>query len=335
MDALLFSLAIAVGITPQLLPAVVSSSLASGSRRLRLQGVLVKRLVCIEDLGNVDVLFTDKTGTLTTGRIEFSAAVPAVGFDADDVVRWGMVASDSAGAVEGSPLDVALSQAPAAASQRSAAAAAERVGVVPFDHVRSRVSVVVRGSDGRLTLVTKGAPETVLDRCVDVPQSLRARLGAEFAAGNRVVAVALRETVAVRALATADERDLRLVGLLVFLDPPKADAAQALTRLAALGIAVKVVTGDNLAVAAKVCRDLGLGGGPGLTGAQIGAMDDAGLASAIGSTQVFARVSPADKARIVRVQRSSGGGVAFLGDGVKRRTRPARRRRRHLGGLRY
>lgn len=316
MDALLFSLAIAVGITPQLLPAVVSSSLASGSRRLRQQGVLVKRLVCIEDLGNVDVLFTDKTGTLTTGRVDFASALPAQGFGVDDVVRWGLVASDSAGAIEGNPLDTALWRAPAAAAQHAGAEALERIGSLPFDHERSRVSVVVRAADGRLTLVTKGAPEAVLDRCLDVPPSVRARLDVEFAAGNRVIAVALRDAPAARAPEPADEHDLRLVGLLVFLDPPKPDAAQALTRLAGLGIAVKVVTGDNLEVAAKVCRDLGLTEGAGLTGAQLSEMDDAQLSAAISATRVFARVSPADKARIVRVQRRSGGGVAFLGDGV-------------------
>ena len=321
MDSLLFSLAIAVGITPQLLPAVVSTSLAAGSRRMSRRKVLVKRLVCIEDLGNVDVLFTDKTGTLTLGRIDFMRAVPAHdGADADAVLRWGLLCtendSDDSGPVGGNPLDQALWDSPASTAQRAATAADTRVGILPFDHDRLMVSVVVRDRTGVLTMVTKGAPETVLQRCVDVPDGARRALDAEFAAGNRVVAVGTRAVTQDRPPTVDDERDLRLEGLLVFLDPPKADARRSLERLANLGITVKVVTGDNAAVATKVCRDLGLGSSAALTGRDIDALDDTALAAAITRTTVFARVSPEDKARIVRVQRLSGGGVSFLGDGV-------------------
>ena len=178
------------------------------------------------------------------------------------------------------------------------------------------VTVLVRDTTGQLTLVTKGAPETVLDRCLDVPASAREALESEFAAGNRVVAVANRPAASADQPTAEDEHDLRLVGLLVFLDPPKHGAADALRRLAGLGIAVKIVTGDNAAVAVKVCRDLGLGEGVAMTGADLDALDDSQLAAAIARTTVFARVSPEHKARIVRAQRHSGGGVAFLGDGV-------------------
>ena len=320
MDALLFSLAIAVGITPQLLPAVVSSSLAAGSRRMSRRKVLVKRLVCIEDLGNVDVLFTDKTGTLTAGRIDYTRAVAAGDSAADAVLRWGLLCTENAQrdgqAVGGNPLDRALWTSTAAAAEQAALAEYSRLGVLPFDHVRNMVSVLVRDPANQLTLVTKGAPETVLDRCIDVPQQARAALATEFAAGNRVVAVATRAATDQHPPRAEDERGLHLQGYLVFLDPPKEDAAKALLRLANLGIAVKVVTGDNPAVAVKVCHDLGLSEGRAMTGAEIAAMDDAALAAAIPMTTVFARVSPEDKARIVRVQRRSGGGVAFLGDGV-------------------
>ncbi len=310
LDALLFSLAIAVGITPQLLPAVVSTSLAAGSRRMRARKVLVKRLVCIEDLGDVDLLFTDKTGTLTEGRLGFMRAVGG-----GEALRWGLLATEGEGG--GNPLDRALWEAPAAADQRAAVATHTRLGVLPFDHDRRMVSVLVRDLRDRQTLVTKGAPETVLDRCVDVPQASRAALAAEFAAGNRVVAVATRAFPNTRSPTPADERDLHLQGLLVFLDPPRADAAAALRRLAALGIAVKIVTGDNAAVAVTVCGELGLPDVVALTGAELDALDDTALATAIPHTTVFARVSPEHKARIVRVQRGAGaGGVAFLGDGV-------------------
>jgi len=326
MDALLFSLAIAVGITPQLLPAVVSSSLAAGSRRMSRRKVLVKRLVCIEDLGNVDVLFTDKTGTLTLGRVDFTRAVPVTDEEPSAVLRWGLLCTENAStdgpAVGGNPLDLALWRCSQTPAEQATLAGYSRLAVLPFDHERNMVSVLVRDSAKTVTLVTKGAPETVLDRCVDVPEAARDALAAEFAAGNRVVAVATRSVHDARPPTAADENGLQLRGLLVFLDPPKQDAAAALHRLAALGIAVKVVTGDNPAVAAKVCHDLGLGGNDtsagshAMTGADIGALDDAALATAIASTTVFARVSPEDKARIVRVQRVTGGGVAFLGDGV-------------------
>ena len=330
IDAALFSLAIAVGITPQLLPAVVSTSLAAGSRRMSRRKVLVKRLVCIEDLGNVDVLFTDKTGTLTRGRIDYMRAVPTLGGAADDVLRWGLLCTENtvAGglAVGGNPLDQALWESPAAATERAALTGYTRVGVLPFDHERQMVTVVVTHAGGQSTLITKGAPEVVLDRCIAVPAAARTALQAEFAAGNRVVAVASRAAAGVGQPSPDDERGLDLAGFLVFLDPPKDDAAGALLRLANLGIAVKVVTGDNAAVAVKVCRDLGLigvgraggagDGGDALTGTDIDALDDVQLAAAITHTTVFARVSPEHKARIVSVQRRTGGAVAFLGDGV-------------------
>jgi Mg2+-importing ATPase len=316
LDALLFSLAIAVGITPQLLPAVVSTSLAAGSRRMSRRKVLVKRLVCIEDLGNVDVLFTDKTGTLTLGRIDYVRAVPAAGGDPGEVLRWGLLCTENTGSVGGNPLDQALWESPASVAQRTALAGYTTLGVLPFDHERRMVSVVAGDPAGHTVLVTKGAPETVLDRCTGIPPDARQALDAEFAAGNRVVAVARRPFPDGQPPTPADEQGLTLLGFLVFLDPPKHDAARSLRRLGDLGIAVKVVTGDNSAVAAKVCHDLGLGDGAALTGTGLDGLDDTQLAEAITRTTVFARVSPEQKARIVRVQRIGGGGVAFLGDGV-------------------
>jgi len=321
LDALLFSLAIAVGITPQLLPAVVSTSLAAGSRRMSGQKVLVKRLVCIEDLGDVDVLFTDKTGTLTLGRIDYMRAVPVGASAADDVLRWGLLCTENAPG-EGQPaggnaLDQALWTSAAATGVHARLTHYTRVRTLPFDHERRLVSVLLRCPDGHLRLVTKGAPETVLSRCTEVAGELLKALDAEFSAGNRVVAVATRTVDDPSALSPADEHDLSLVGLLVFLDPPKKDAAEALRRLDELGISVKIVTGDNAAVALKVCRDLGIAeGGSSLTGVDIEHLDDVQLAEAIKQTTVFARVSPEDKARLVRVQRLRGSGVAFLGDGV-------------------
>ncbi len=320
LDALLFSLAIAVGITPQLLPAVVSTSLAAGSRRMSQRKVLVKRLVCIEDLGNIDVLFTDKTGTLTHGRIDYMRSVAAGDVDPEMVLEWGLLCTENTSfdghAVGGNPLDQALWESPASGVARSALSSFTRLGVLPFDHERLMVSAVVREQAGLLSLVTKGAPENVLARCENVPETAQAALQAEFDAGNRVVAVARKLAEGPRAPTPGDEHDLQLLGFLVFLDPPKADAAPSLKRLDDLGIAVKVITGDNPAVAVKVCHELGLHEAACLTGTEVDLLDDEALAEAINATTVFARVSPEAKARIVRVQRGSGGGVAFLGDGV-------------------
>ncbi|HXY94097.1 MAG TPA: magnesium-translocating P-type ATPase [Acidimicrobiia bacterium] len=318
LESVLFSLAIAVGITPQLLPAVVTTSLATGSRRLAHHGVLVKRLVCIEDLGDIEILLTDKTGTLTEGQIEFVRAIDSSGAHDDEVFRLGLICNDAVvedgRAVGGNALDVALWDAPAA--RETSLEGVVRVASLPFDHNRRMSSVLVDVPGRGRLLVTKGAPESVLGACRETPDPARRVLDAEFDAGGRVVAVATREAPAMDTLTRDDERDLTLVGYLVFLDQPKLDAADALQRLAALGITVKVVTGDNAAVAEKICRDLGLDVEGVLTGEDIAALDDDALrAKAIDAT-IFARVSPEQKARLIRVHRGADRDVAFLGDGV-------------------
>ncbi|HYL53320.1 MAG TPA: magnesium-translocating P-type ATPase [Acidimicrobiia bacterium] len=316
LESLLFSLAIAVGITPQLLPAVVTTCLATGSRRLARKKVLVKRLVCIEDLGDIEVLLTDKTGTLTEGRIAFERAVDGKGVLSPEVFALGLACTEATiedgHAVGGNPLDVALWEAPGAA----AVAKARRLATLPFDHDRRMTSVLVDDAGRGRRIVTKGAPENVLDRCTTVSDAARATLDTEFGAGSRVVAIATRSAPGLTALTAADEDDLELAGFLVFLDPPKIDAAASLRRLADLGITVKVVTGDNATVAEKVCRDLGLHVAGTMTGSQIEALDDDALHLQAATTTVFARVSPEQKARLIRAHRTVGRDVAFLGDGV-------------------
>jgi Mg2+-importing ATPase len=317
IDAVLFSLAVAVGITPQLLPAVVSTSLATGSRRLARRKVLVKRLVCIEDLGDVDVLFTDKTGTLTDGHVRFERAISADGDDNPEVFTLGLVCNEATpqddGAVGGNPLDVALWEAEGAEPAR--VSGYRRLATAPFDHERRCASVLVESEGGR-TLVTKGAPESILDRCPDVTTEARAVLDRLFSAGRRVVAVATRPMPGRDSIDPDDERDLELAGYLVFLDQPKPSAEASLTRLAELGITVKVVTGDNPVVAETVCRTLGLESGGTLTGVDLDRLDDTELPDAVERATIFARVSPEQKARIVRAARGRGSAVAFLGDGV-------------------
>jgi len=317
--ALEFSLAIAVGITPQLLPAVVSTSLAAGSRQLARAKVLVKRLVCIEDLGDIDVLFTDKTGTLTEGSLRFMRSTGPDGTASDEPLLLGLVCNEAVvqngRAAGGNALDVALWDSPAAAGQQPALARYRRLDTVPFDHDRRLVSVLAEDDHGNRMIITKGAPEGLLNRCTAIPAAARTALEAEFAAGNRVIAVATREMPGASSIGTADEHDLAFRGILVFLDPPKPTAKAALARLAGLGVTVKILTGDNPVVAAKVCADLGLPPGHVATGADIDAAGDQ-LGGLLARTTVFARVSPEHKAQIVKTQRATGADVAFLGDGV-------------------
>jgi Mg2+-importing ATPase len=317
LESLLFSLAIAVGMTPQLLPAIVTVSLATGARRLVKRSVVVKRLVAIEDLGNVEVLFTDKTGTLTEGRIAFEQALDTAGALQPEVLTLGLVANEATleggRVVGGNDLDRALWEAPQAA--RAGADAWRRLAEASFDHERQLGSVIADGPAGR-QLVAKGAPEAILARCAEVPTGAEKVLGDLFADGHRVVAVATRPAGDLAHLTPAEEHDLDLRGFLCFADPPKADAAPSLERLAKLGVTVKLVTGDNGRVAQKVCADLGMPSLGTLTGTELEALSGAELAEALPHTTIFARVTPEQKSRIIRAQRGLGADVGFLGDGV-------------------
>jgi len=308
LQSALFALAIAVGLTPQLLPAIVTVSLATGARRLARRRVIVKRLVCIEDLGNVEVLFTDKTGTLTEGHISFSRPLDCLGEPDDRVRDLGLACSDKAG----NELDRALW---AATEPGVGGSIWPVLDSLPFDHERQLASVLVELPEGRRLIVTKGAPEAVLARCGAVPAEARGTLDGLFSTGVRAVAVASREATVER-LGGDDERDLSLDGFLCFTDPAKADVPESLARLDRLGITVKIVTGDNGQVAAHLCGEVGLDPGTILTGAEIAAMDDATLLARIPGTTVFARVTPEQKSRIILAQRSLGTDVGFLGDGV-------------------
>lgn len=321
LDSLLFSLAIAVGITPQLLPAVVSASLATGSSALAKRRVLVKRLVCIEDLGDMDILVTDKTGTLTAGTLSFTAALPAdTTTTTERVLLLGLLATEvddaePTGAVAGlNALDSALWQAPRATT--TIPSAYHRIDVLPFDHERRMTSALVDEPDGARLLVTKGSPEDVMRACSDIAAGAEDILKGQYATGGRVVAIAVKSATGLQKATAADEHGLTLVGFLVFLDQPKADARASLEKLAALGITVKIATGDNAAVAEKVLDDLGFSSGGTLTGIDIDRLSDDALRDAAATASILARVSPEQKARIIRALRHKGRSVGFLGDGV-------------------
>ncbi|MCV7229586.1 magnesium-translocating P-type ATPase [Mycolicibacterium komossense] len=316
IESVLFALAIAVGITPQLLPAVVSTSLATGAGRLAKQKVLVKRLVCIEDLGDIDVLITDKTGTLTDGHITLVEAVDPAGQAGDHILVLGLLATavdPAAGGGATNALDAALWET--SRSHELALPDLPLVAVLPFDHERRASSVLVGDGDQRL-LIVKGAPEQVMEHCVAVTAVAHATLSALFAEGRRVVAVASKAAPGLSALTAGDETGLTLEGFLVFADEPKAAARDSLRQLAALGIEVKIATGDNAQVAEKVCKELGLDSKGTITGADLEALDDAALDDTVQKCTIFARISPEQKARLIVSARRRGRSVAFLGDGV-------------------
>ncbi len=318
LDSALFSLAIAVGLTPQLLPAIVTISLSTGARRLAKKSVIVKRLVTIEDLGNIEVLFTDKTGTLTEGRITFSVAMTADGEPSADVLCQGLVCNSAAiedgRPVGGNPLDQALWEAPGA--EAAPVRAFKRLAEAPFDYDRRLMSVLVETPGGNRQIIAKGAPESVFERCAEVSPAAHAVLEGLFDAGARVVAIAVRDAGRLANVTPADEHDLELVGFITFVDPPKPDAAESIARLNRLGVSVKIVTGDNGRVARKLCADIGVPVFGVLSGADLEAMSDAQLAQVLPKTTIFARVTPEQKSRIIRAQRTLGADVGFLGDGV-------------------
>jgi P-type Mg2+ transporter len=318
IQSILFALSISIGLTPQLLPAIVTVSLSTGARRLAERKVIVKRLVAIEDFGNIEVFFTDKTGTLTEGRISFAAALDATGAPDDAILRDGLLCNDAVVSdghvVGGNALDQALWQA--AAGRAVDVDSYHRLAARPFDYERRLASALVEAPDGRRTVIVKGAPELLLARCHDVRRDAQAVLDAQFAGGSRVVAVGTRDAGGQSTLSEDDEQGLELAGFLTFLDPPKPDAAAAIARLRDLGVEVKVITGDNDRVAVKVCEDLGLHVLGVLTGPQLGALDDDALAAALPGTTVFARVTPEQKSRVINAQRALGSTVGFMGDGV-------------------
>jgi Mg2+-importing ATPase len=318
LGSVLFALAIAVGLTPQLLPAIVTISLSTGAKRLAARAVVVKRLVSIEDLGNIVVLFTDKTGTLTEGSITFAGALDATGRPADAVLRAGLLCNDATFSdgqvVGGNQLDRAMWEAPSARS--AGTEGVRRLANRPFDYQRRVASVLVESATGEQQIIVKGAPETVLASCVNVLPNAHEVLDRQFAAGSRVIAIATRTVDGRTTLSADDESDLELAGFLTFVDRPKADAREALDRLGRLDIQVKVITGDNDRVAQKVCADIGLAVDGTLTGAQLDQLDDARLAATLPQTTIFARVTPEQKSRIIKAQRSLGSTVGFLGDGV-------------------
>jgi P-type Mg2+ transporter len=317
LESLLFAVALAVGLTPELLPAIVSVTLSRGAREMARRGVIVRRLETIEDLGSIDVLCTDKTGTLTAGVVELDAAVDCEGAPSTEVERLAFVNATLETGIA-NPLDAAI--VAAGDSRGLERDTARKIDEIPYDFIRKRLTIVVEDGDPAAHLViTKGAFENVLAICTIEPaltercRDYYRRMSAE---GFRMLAVAVKRTSPKPQYGHGDEREMTLAGFLLFLDPPRTDVTETIRDLAALGISTKIVTGDNRYVAAHVAAAVGLDPNAMLTGEELAKIKDEALWSLAARTDLFVEIDPQQKERIVRALQRTGHAVGYLGDGI-------------------
>ena len=320
LDSFLFALALAVGLTPQLLPAVISVNLAYGARALASRKVIVKRLAAIENLGSMNVFCCDKTGTLTRGKIELKAAVGINGQPSARVLRAAALNSTFQMGFS-NPIDDAIGASGVDLNN------ATRLDEVPYDFARKRLSVLVREQDGSAFLISKGAMPGLIEVCSQMEQADgqpcpmdRAQLlglADQFSLqGFRVLGVAQREMGSQSGVDVVDERDMVLLGFVLLFDPPKEDAARTIERLKALGVELKIVTGDNALVAENIAKQVGFNHPRILRGADLNRLSDASLRYHAARTQIFAEIEPNAKERVVRSLRRSGNVVGYMGDGI-------------------
>jgi Mg2+-importing ATPase len=328
VESLLFAVALAVGLTPELLPAIVSVTLSAGARRMATDGVIVRRLEAIEDLGSLDILCTDKTGTLTKGVVELSGATGGDGSSSDRVFMLAALNSRLETGID-NPLDAAIV---AAAEKRALPQASVRkIDEIPYDFQRKRLTIVVAEKDrgDSHLLVTKGAFDNVIACCDrlttgggDKPldDAARATLNDFYekqgAQGFRVLGVATKRSPVKTHYDRNDESGMTFEGFLLFFDPLKDDIEATVRDFGRLGIAVKVITGDNRHVAAHIADAVGLDPARLLTGAEMTALSQEALCHLAEQTDVFAEIDPQQKERIVRALQHRGHSVAFLGDGI-------------------
>jgi P-type Mg2+ transporter len=324
LDSLLFALALAVGLTPELLPMVVTVTLANGARRMAGDRVIVKRLPAIHDLGAMDVLCTDKTGTLTEARIQLVHHLDASGWKSRRVLQMAQLNSAFETGIK-SPLDDAI-----LAHENVDLADWRKIDEAPFDFERRRVSVLVDDGTTRM-LVVKGAPEDIiqLSSAIEVANAearpidmaARERLCGQFEQlgeeGYRVLAVACRSIDPARdSAAISDESELTFVGFLAFVDPPKQDAATAIASLARSGVDIKILTGDNERITRHVCREIGFPITGVLTGQDLRQLSEEALRARLASVNLLCRLNPQQKERVLLALKRGGSVVGFLGDGI-------------------
>ena len=322
LESFLFSVALAVGMTPEMMPMIITISLAQGARRMARKKVLVKQLAAIEDFGSIEILCSDKTGTLTEGEIALDRHVDVQGRDNDEVLRFVYLNSYFQAGIK-SPLDDAILK-----YAHPAITEYEKVDEIPFDFNRKRLSVVVRHG-GEHLLITKGEAESVFAICATVaidgaPQpfdeSRRAQatetLKKLSADGYRALGVAFRKVEQQDTYAVAAEQEMTLAGFAAFLDPPKEGIVAVLEALKKNGVSVVIMTGDNQYVTQKVAHDVGLPTDRIVTGEKVDTMDDAALAYQAEHGAIFARVSPEQKNRVILGLKARGHVVGYIGDGI-------------------
>ena len=319
VETLLFAVALAVGLSPELLPAILSVNLARGAQMMAHGGVLVRRLNAIENLGSMNVLCTDKTGTLTEGVVHLEGAYDEAGRPSDAVLNLGATNAALETGIA-SPLDEAITS-----TRTPDLTHARKLGEIPFDFVRKRVTVAVRGAEG-VGLITKGAFHHVLEICsgcgTGTPLTPAGRVALErryeewTGRGIRVLAVAARAVDEKPVYGRDDEHDMTFAGFLTFLDRPKAGVAEAVSGLAALGVSIKLITGDSRLVAQHVAALVGMRAERVLTGRQLDELHDEALWLAAEKTDLFVEVDPNQKERIILSLKKMGHVVGFLGDGV-------------------
>ena len=329
MEAVLFAISVAVGLTPEMLPMIVTTSLAKGALAMSRQKVIIKNLNAIQNLGSVDILCTDKTGTLTQDKVVLEMHLNVDGQPDDRVLRHAFLNSYFQTGLK-NLIDLAVIAKQEELGAEPLMANYSKVDEVPFDFERRRMSVVVSDPTGKTQMVTKGAVEEMLDCCAwaeqggrvlpltpELRRSVLAQADSLNARGMRVIAVAQKSNPApVGQFSAADEQEMVLIGFLAFLDPPKKTAPAAIRALHSYGVEVKVLTGDNEKVTAAICAQVGLPVSQVLLGADIDAMTDQELARRAVEVSVFAKLSPAQKARIVRLLRENGHCVGYMGDGI-------------------
>ena len=326
-SAFFFAMAVAVGLTPEMLPMIVSVCLAKGALAMSRRKVIVKRLNAIQNFGGMDVLCTDKTGTLTEDRVVLQRHCNVAGRETEEVLLDGYLISYFQTGLK-NLLDVAILDSPDF-HEKAVVEKHKKLDELPFDFTRRMMSVLVEDPEGKAILLTKGAPEEVFQQCSQfeldgklspMDPNLMVGLKEEYASlsndGFRVLAVAKKELPGKQSCSKDDERDLVLKGYVAFLDPPKNTAGPAIEALHKHGVGVKILTGDNDLISRKVCKDVGLSADPMLLGADIEKMPDPELADAAEKTTLFARLSPAHKQRVIRALRGKGHVVGFMGDGI-------------------
>jgi Mg2+-importing ATPase len=325
--AFFFAMAVAVGLTPEMLPMIVSVCLSKGALAMSRKKVIVKRLNAIQNFGGMDVLCADKTGTLTEDRVVIQRHCNVAGRETDEVLLDGYLISHFQTGLK-NLLDTAILNS-SDFHEQALVEKFKKLDEIPFDFTRRMMSVLVETPEGKAILLTKGAPEEIFHQCSQfeldgklspMDPALMKGLKDEYASlsndGFRVLAVAIKELSGKQSCSKDDERDLVLKGYVAFLDPPKRTAATAIEALHKHGVAVKILTGDNDLISRKVCRDVGLVADPMLLGDDVEKMSDTELAEAAEKTTLFARLSPAHKQRIVGALRGKGHVVGFMGDGI-------------------